>query len=197
MVSKQQLREMAIRRRNELDEAQRRELSFQIVGNYCGLDYYKDAALVLAYCSVRGELETEGLIARALHDGKQVAVPRVLAGKPEGEQARMEFVKIGPGTNFRRGAYGIPEPEAGEAWLPEQWQGETVEMVLPGLCFDFCGTRIGYGAGYYDRYLSRAGDVPIHRTALAFDFQVFDRLPKEDGDEPFQCLVTEKRYYVL
>ena len=66
-------------------------------------------------------------------------------------------------------------------------------MLLPGLAFDLEGNRVGYGGGYYDRYLSRHDGAGLHTVAVAYDFQVVERLEAESFDKRPELIVTERR----
>ena len=103
---------------------------------------YEDAEDLCLYMPIRNEVDLEILREAAWRDGKRVWLPKVF-----GE--RMEFHFFGPESSLEEGAYGILEPEAGEVLEP----GEATLVVMPGAVFSKSHDRIGYGGGYYDRYL--------------------------------------------
>ncbi len=134
------------------------------------------ARRVLVYQSFGTEFSTQALISALLEDGKEVLLPRV-----EGKELRaILFTKDTP---LRPGAYGIPEP-VGPAQDPA-----SIDLVLcPGLGFDARGGRLGYGAGYYDRFLKKTG---AFRIGLCYNDCVLELIPTEATDEKMDALVTE------
>ncbi|MDO4977466.1 MAG: 5-formyltetrahydrofolate cyclo-ligase [Eubacteriales bacterium] len=139
-------------------------------------DIYKEYQWFYPYISYRSEFPTHKLIEQLLADGKCVAVPKV-----EGDI--MKFYEIHSLDDCAPGCMGILEP------VDDQMESvEDGVVLLPGLAFDERGGRMGYGAGYYDKYLS------IHKKhrkiALAFDCQVIDEVPMEEHDLPMEYLLT-------
>lgn len=144
-------------------------------------DAYKKADSVYLYAALAGEVITQPLITLALCEGKRVAVPKVMG--PE-----IRFFRIRSLDDLLPGAFRIPEPAA-----EEPAEDEHAFLLLPGIAFDEHRNRIGYGKGYYDRYLMKH---PGHPTgALAYDFSVFPAVPHEDTDRKPDFLITEKRIY--
>jgi len=129
---------------------------------------------VLAYASFDGEVETADLRAVLRNRGKNVLLPRV-----EGEK----LVTVpDPGDEaLVKSALGVPEPQGPPRTGP-------IDLILvPGLAFDVHGRRLGFGKGYYDRFLA---DHPESlRAALAFSFQIFPDIPSEPHDQPVHILI--------
>lgn len=194
-VEKAEWRKRIKDQRKLLNEEETAEISREVTRAYMELPCFKEADVVLAYCSIKGEFDTETLIRECFRLGKPVAVPKVRTLREDG--AVMDFLFLKPDSSFGKGSFGIPEPETEDVFHPEDWKGKRIEVVLPGLCFDLAGNRVGYGGGYYDRYLEKIQDIPLHKTVLAFDFQVTDQLPCGEQDMKFDMLMTEKRYYIL
>ena len=116
------------------------------------------------------------ILAQALADGKQVAVPKVYGDD-------MKFIVLADLTQVSKGYAGIPEPIA-DAPVAED---ETALVLMPGLAFDPQGHRIGYGGGFYDKFLSRE---PNHPTlALCYEFQMFDHLEVDRHDIPVDTVL--------
>ena len=139
---------------------------------------YRQAGSLYAYLSFNQEVRTNPIIERAWAGGKRVAVPKVI-GK------EMVFIWL---TNFDQlgpGYYGITEPiEDGPV------ADDTHALVLmPGLAFDPEGHRVGYGGGFYDRFLEKEPEHPL--VALCFDFQMFDHLEVESHDIPVDLVITD------
>jgi len=137
------------------------------------------ADVLLTYVSTPGEVDTLALIRAALAQGKTVAVPRCL---PE---RRMVFGRISALEELVPGAYGIPEPPPE---CPTAEAGSNSLCLVPGLAFDSRGNRIGYGGGYYDRFL--AGFPGISVGLVRQDF-LKTALPAEATDRRVDYLAAE------
>ena len=116
------------------------------------------------------------MLERALRDGKRVAVPKVY-----GEE--MKFIYLDDLTQVAKGYAGIPEPIADGPVADDK----TALVLMPGLAFDPQGHRIGYGGGFYDKFLSSEPDHPT--LALCYDFQVFPVLETEAHDIPVDIVL--------
>ena len=161
-----------------------------ISGRYLELDSYKVAGIIFVYSAMEQEIPTQGIIHTALNDGKKVALPKIRTGVKAG--AEMDFVFINKDTEYKSGVYGILEPVSDE-FINVNDIKDKIEMLIPGLCFDIKGRRIGYGGGYYDRYLSKCPKDKFHITALAYEYQIFESLPFDKNDKPVNLIVTENR----
>ena len=162
-----------------------------ITGKYLKLDHYKEAKIIFVYSSMEQEIPTQGIINTALNDGKKVALPKIKTGIKSG--ANMDFVFINKDTEYKSGVYGILEPISDE-FINVNDINDHIEMLIPGLCFDIKGRRIGYGGGYYDRYLTKYDNNKFHITALAYEYQIFKSLPFNSNDKLVNLIVTETRY---
>ena len=157
------------------------EKSLQILERFRQLSAYKDASLLLAYVDAKREVETRLLMRCAWDDGKKVAAPRV-----DGDGI-MHFYYLRSLKDLEPGAFGIMEPRA-YCRICEPEEGL---LLMPGVAFDEQGHRVGYGGGYYDRYLEKHPHL-IH-IALAFEFQIFPEVPSEKHDICPDLIVTENR----
>lgn len=119
-----------------------------ILDRFTQLPAYKAASLVLTYVSAGGEVDTLRLILRALADGKAVACPRCRKA-----DRTMTFHRIGSLSELSVGAYDIYEPAPDAPSVRPEELAESI-CAVPGLAFDESGGRLGYGGGYYDRFLS-------------------------------------------
>jgi len=191
---KGRLRQIIKAQRGLLDIVEWQESSIRIIQRYCAMEAYQKADIVLAYVSIGREVDMTLLHERCWQDGKRLAVPRVTSAVLDGGE--MEFVFLEPDSELKEKFMGIREPQQGEIFQIRNYQDKQVEMILPGLCFDLCGGRIGYGGGYYDRYLASEDMECVHKSVLAFDFQLMDPLPLEDQDVGYDLLITDKRYYI-
>ena len=136
---------------------------------------------ILAYADYNHEVMTRYIIEEAWKAGKEVAVPKVV-GKD------MVFYRLTDFSQLEPGYFGIPEPVRGEI---VKW--EDALMVMPGVAFDPENNRVGYGGGFYDRFLEKHPDIT--RLAVAFDFQILDLVPTEPTDICPQIIVTQSKVY--
>lgn len=162
-----------------------------IVNRYLDSDYFKRADIIFAYSSMEDEIPTERIVQTALKSGKKVALPKVIS--PVSDGAKMEFLLVDGNTLYISGVYGIMEPECGERVSPAGGN-DRIEILIPGLCFDLEKNRIGYGGGYYDRYLSQFDREKFHITALAYEYQIFEVIPTDEYDSKVDLVITENRW---
>ena len=141
-----------------------------ILNKYLEFDYYNKAKIIFAYFAMNKEICVHRVIDRAFTDNKKVALPKIRTSVKDG--ANMDFVFIEKNTKFKAGVFGILEPIS-EKPTDVCNAGEKIEMLIPGLCFDLKRNRIGYGGGYFDRYLTKFPDL-FHITALAYEYQIFE-----------------------
>lgn len=183
-ADKSSLRSNYLTARRRIDPATRRALDSAIHKNLSSFPIYADAPLVLAYVSYSNEVDTRRVIEAALEAGKRVAVPRVSAGKKS-----MAFFEIGSLDDLAEGYKGILEPREGlNGPLGTKDLCGSVCLV-PGLVFDAQGHRIGYGGGYYDRFLQF---YPGDKIALARASQMSSNpLPAEPCDVPVDFIVSD------
>ena len=183
-ADKSSLRSNYLTARRRIDPATKAALDVRIRGRLEGFEIYADAELVLAYVSYGNEVDTRFVIESALATGKRVAVPRVSPHKH-----KMDFFVISDMGDLTEGFKGILEPKRGlsSPLGTEDLLGSV--CLVPGLVFDSAGHRIGYGGGYYDRFLQF---YPGDKIALARSMQVSSNpLPTESCDVPVDFIVTD------
>jgi 5-formyltetrahydrofolate cyclo-ligase len=182
-----EIRQRILKKRDELDPANRREKSLRIGAALLDLDAVMDAESIFIYVNFRSEVETLDVIKKFMAMGKQVSVPLTRVA-----QRRLEIVSItDPDSQLVPGYCNIPEPSEEHAKANGIDPDQLDLVILPGSVFDLSGGRFGYGGGFYDRLLAQIPDA--HRVALAFDMQVVDALPLESHDEILDMIVTESR----
>lgn len=197
---KQIIRKEILTKRNAMPKEIWLEKSNIICKKVFETDAYKHAEAILSYISVGSEVDTKELIQQCFLDQKMVFVPKV-SGKD------MIFYQIRSLKECTRGFKGILEPkecpEKEYFHLFGQSTKENALMLMPGLVFDLDGNRIGYGGGYYDRYLSKdRQDGMVYsgrRMAVAFDFQLVENgrfMPFKTDIKP-EMIVTEKALYKI
>lgn len=183
-MNKAELRERIIAKRLSMDAEEVEAKSRIIVGRVKGLAAFQEAGLIFSYVAFRQEVETRGLITAALAAGKRVAVP--LVDKANRRLLAMEITDLG---ELAPGLWGILEPKP-ETRRPVE-PADIDLVIVPGVAFDRSGNRLGYGGGYYDRFLPtlRPGAQTV---ALAYSFQVVEALTPGPSDVPVRCVVTEE-----
>ena len=137
---------------------------------------YRDARTIYGYLPYNQEVRTVPMLEQALRDGKQVAVPKCYGDE-------MKFILMTDLSLVEKGYAGIPEPVA-DGPVAED---ETALVLMPGLAFDPQGHRIGYGGGFYDKFLSREPDHPT--LALCYEFQMLPHLDTEEHDIPVDTVL--------
>ncbi len=152
-----------------------------IINNLISLSEYNDAALLLCYASLSDEISTDILIDKAKSDGKKVALPYC-----EDESGKMSFYYIKDGTDLIKGSFGIDEPDVNKCERVVDFTDSVA--VVPGLCFDKKGNRLGYGKGYYDRFLKNYSFISI---GLCYNSLVINEIPAEEYDRRVDIIVTE------
>ena len=176
---KNQLKESILKQRSSLSKEVMQEKSSQIEKNLFSLEQYKSSKVIMFFVSFNSEVNTHGMIKGALKS-KIVVVPKV-------EQHEIEPSIIIDFDSLIPGKFGVPEPIE-----LMKIAYKNIDLVLvPAIVFDKDGHRIGYGYGYYDKFLKKVPKAV--KIGLAFDFQVVDKVPKEMHDVPVDLIVTEKR----
>lgn len=182
---RQALRLQARRVRDELGGEVRLRASDDIRRRLRGLAELACARSVLLYCSFRSEVATDHLFREILNMGKTVCAPLALP-----DQKRLLSIRVErPGEELRPGFLGLPEPRwhADRVFAPHH-----LDIVfVPGLLFDTKGNRLGYGGGYYDRFLSQEAPQAL-RIGLAFSCQVVEEIPAMTHDARLDMVVTEE-----
>lgn len=150
--------------------------SEKLVQMFLETELYRQAKTVYGYLPYNQEVRTVPILEQALADGKKVAVPKVYGDE-------MKFIYLTDLTQVAQGYAGIPEPIADGPVGDDP----TALVLMPGMAFDKEGHRIGYGGGFYDKFLA---EEPEHPTvALCYDFQMVQQLPTEEFDIPVDCVL--------
>ena len=182
-ADKARLRTAALEARAKLTQEERTALSRRICERIEAHPAFAAAQTALFYMPVRGEVDVLPLLRLALRQGKACALPRCL---PEN---RLEFYLIRfLDVDLEPGRWGIAEPKL----VPENLcrpDGSSV-IIVPGVAYGRPGGRVGYGAGYYDRFLRSLGCHPT-TIAPAYGFQLYETIPQSSQDQPVDCIVTE------
>ncbi len=181
-LEKQRLREERLAAREALSEQERSVLDDRITQKLLATSEYAEATTVLTYVSVSSEVSTRMFIECALRDGKTVAVPRCLPGHC------LEFVAIASLEQLVAAPFNLLEPVKELPALTEDQKNNSI-CIVPALLVDAKGYRLGYGAGFYDRFLST---YPGKKICLAYQ-QSLSRttLPHTAFDIAVDLVITE------
>lgn len=193
-TEKKELRKEILNERNALSQEERCQKSNAIAKRVISLEVFQNAQVMLLYASMRSEVETSLIYEEAKRLGKEIYYPRVL-----GEV--MEFYLMDEATELEESRFGIQEPVPDEtrAYVPEG--RDDVFVLMPGVVFDKSGGRIGYGGGYYDKYLQwlsgKISEENIHKVAVAYECQMVaaGRIESEPHDIKAEYVVTEDGMY--
>lgn len=175
-MNKQELRRAIRERKRAMTEEEIVERSNALAEKFYHTPAYQAASTIYGYLPYNQEVRTVPMLQRALDDGKRVAVPKVY-----GEE--MRFIYLEDLTQVSKGYAGIPEPIADAPVAEDQ----RALVLMPGLAFDPQGHRIGYGGGFYDKFLAKE---PHHPTlALCYEFQMQVHLDTEEFDIPVDTVL--------
>ena len=148
------------------------------------LRQYEECKYLFTYVSLESETDTLQLIKKALSDGKTVAVPKC------DDRHTMDFYIINSLDDLEQGAFGIPEPKnictKAENRFPAL-------CIVPALCFDLSGYRVGYGGGYYDRFLANFKGTSV---GVCYSRCLCEECPKDIYDIAVDMIVTEKYFKI-
>ncbi len=195
MSTKQELRKSILEKRDLLAKKEHRQKSHLIIEKVLKTKEFQDADEVLLFASYKSEVQTIELIQNALKLGKSVYLPKVIDDE-------MEFYRISSMEDLKEGYKGIREPEAIPATKYVPRQNKKVFVLMPGAVFDIAGGRIGYGGGFYDRFLAKLeGKITkknLCKVAVAFECQIVEtgRIIREEHDIVPDYIVTEGGSYV-
>lgn len=182
METKKKIRREILALRDKLSGEERIRLSSEIFRRIENLPDFQKADKLLLFAGYGSEPDTLPLHDKCIARGKRVYCPVVLGDE-------MEFYRITSVDELKIGYKGILEPCPSKEgrYIP----GDYDFMLVPGTVFDRQGNRIGYGKGFYDKYLS--GGFPGKMAAVAFSFQIVEngRIPTEPTDHKINCIVTE------
>lgn len=177
-MNKQALRAQIREKKRAMTEEEIVSRSMALTEKFLSTDAYRQAKTIYGYLSYNQEVQTGPLLAQALKDGKAVAVPKVC-----GEE--MRFILMTDLDAVAKGYAGIPEPIADGPIA----QDPTALVLMPGLAFDRQGRRLGYGGGFYDKFLAAEPNHP--KIALCYDFQLLPALETDSHDIPVDLVIWD------
>lgn len=184
---KKELRREILKLRKEITIEEKKNFDNIIHNKFFENKFYTQCKDIFVYVSYDSEIDTKFLITRALREEKNIYIPRT-----NYETKLMEAVKIVSLENLKEDKYGILEPKKNELAT----NLENIDLVIvPGVAFDKNGGRMGYGGGFYDRYLNKCGKN-IHKISLAYDFQVVDLIPMDEHDIKVDQIITNEKEFI-
>lgn len=185
-MSKKTLRKEMLEKRSKLSENRRDELSKIISKSLYQTKFYKQAKTIMTFLSFGSELDTRYIVEDSIALDKSVVIPITVPDTKELKVSRLLDY-----SELEIGHYDILTPK--EEFL-RFIDPNTIDLILvPGLIFAKDGYRVGYGGGYYDRFLAKI-DPSIIKIGIAFDLQVQDKVPTDRYDIPVDYILTEKRF---
>lgn len=181
---KRRIRKMVLEARDAFTEEERKAASIRLTDRIIGHQWFYRACVLLGFVGFGSEVDTRELLTEALQKGKKVYVPRV-----EGED--MYFYRINSLQELTPGYKGILEPDGtGEKYDYLKQEEEKTLLLMPGVAFDLYGNRLGYGKGYYDRFLADKEMLRTYSIAIGFACQRVESLPVEATDiKPYQVIL--------
>ena len=175
-MDKKELRRQIRERKRAMTEEEIRQRSQALAQLFLESELYRNAKTIYGYLPYNQEVRTVPMLEQALRDGKRVAVPKCYG-------VEMKFIYMDDLSKVEKGYAGIPEPIADG---PEGDDPHAL-VLMPGLAFDKEGHRIGYGGGFYDKFLAREQEHPT--LALCYEFQMLEHLETEKFDIPVDCVL--------
>ena len=175
-MDKNALRKQIREQKRAMTEEQIVSASQRLGELFVASEAYRSARTIYGYLPYNQEVRTVPMLEQAIKDGKRVAVPKVFGDE-------MKFIYLDDFSRVEKGYAGIPEPVDDGPVADDP----TALVLMPGLAFDAQGHRIGYGGGFYDKFLA---NEPNHPTlALCYAFQMVESLPTEEYDIPVDCVL--------
>ncbi|MCR5208178.1 MAG: 5-formyltetrahydrofolate cyclo-ligase [Eubacterium sp.] len=178
-LTKKELRRIYIQKRRETEDKEHRDE--RIFANLISLDVYKTSDVLLCYASKDGEVKTDGIIEYSLSVGKRVALPYC-----KDKKGNMDFYFIKALDELTLGYYDIRQPDINTSEKVSDF--ENALLVVPALCYRADGFRLGYGGGYYDRFIEKYG---VRCVGLCYESLITEEIPVEEYDRRVDYIVTE------
>lgn len=183
---KSELRRRLLLIRDEIPEEEKQKASISVTNRFISLASFRFAETILLYYPIKGELDTVKIAEAALKTGKRIAFPLC-----NDKDSTMTYHYVSSLDELVSGTYGIPEPKK-DAPLYQPSPDKHDIIIVPAVGFDKEGYRIGYGRGYYDRYLSSFGGTAI---GITYHSLLMPSLPRGRFDKKVDLILTERGAY--
>lgn len=184
---KKVLRDKVLSKRDRLDKEMKEFFDLKIFSNLKALDLYKNAKNIFIYVSYKSEIDTLNIINHAIEDNKNIFIPKTYKDKS------MKAINIRSLDDLKKNKLGILEP-VNEDYVINKKDIDLI--IVPGAVFDKFGNRIGYGGGYYDRYLEEIKNKK-NKVSILYDFQIVDKIEAEEHDIKVDILITQNEIIIL
>jgi 5-formyltetrahydrofolate cyclo-ligase len=182
-LDKKALRKELLIKRENLTEEEILKKSNLIANSIYNSKVYRDAKTIMTYISFKNEVYTHNIIKKSIIENKKIVVPITIP-----ETKELKISQVLDFNELEIGYYNILTPK--KEFL-RYIDPKDIDLVLvPGVAFDKNGYRIGYGGGYYDRFLDKLRKDAI-KIGLAFDLQLIDKVPKDNYDKSVDIIITE------
>lgn len=178
MVTKKELRKILIAKRKHLSSEYRREADLKIFEQITDSTVYQNAKTVFCFVSTEDETNTHPILKHALNIGKCVVVPKCI------EKGIMHAYQIQSFDDLKHGKYGILEPNE---YCPKVPPKDIDLAIIPCLSCNSKGYRLGYGGGFYDRYLQGQN---FTKLALCYSCLIYEDIPVDSFDEKIDILIS-------
>lgn len=185
MSVKSDLRKKLIKKRKNIENKSKKDDN--ICNNLLNSNIYIECEQILLFASLNDEINTDFLIEKSLRDGKKVALPKCLDNN-----GSMDFFYINSISDLECGAFNVREPMFNTSTLVTDFSGAL--CVVPALSYDKNGFRIGYGKGYYDRFLEKFSSISV---GLCYNELISDEIPADKYDLPVDYIVTEDSIFAV
>jgi 5-formyltetrahydrofolate cyclo-ligase len=183
LVGKSEIRKKILEHRESIDSDIRSKWDDSIFKRLISSEPYKRSNTIFAFVSFKSEVDTHRIINHAISNHKTICVPKI-----NSKQEGIKIYKIDSFNQLKKGYFGILEPI--EGCMPVD--KNSLDLILmPGVAFDRYGGRVGYGAAFYDRFLSNM-NKQVDKIALAYHFQVLDSVPMSEHDIRIDGIITEQ-----
>lgn len=186
---KQKLKDEIFRKRKSLSRMEVDGKSTAIMEKLFSLNEFKDAKNIMVYVSFNNEADTIETI-KELLKGKEENKKSIIVPYVEKNNPILQLSELNDFNDLETRNFGILEPKEDKI---KKFDANKLDLVIiPGIAFDKNGHRIGYGYGYYDRFLEKLNKNTT-KIGLCYDFQLIEKIPEEKHDVPMDIVVTEKR----
>lgn len=182
---KRAIRKEVLARRDALPLKLRQMADIAMADRIIGHQWFYQAEVLLAFVNYGSEISTEEIIREALVKGKKVFVPKV-----EGQE--MVFYRLESLDELQEGYKGIKEPGGNtEPFEYDRYKDTRMLLLMPGVAFDIYGNRMGYGKGFYDRFLADKEKLRVYSIGIGYVCQRVEEIPVEEHDrKPYQVILV-------
>lgn len=182
---KRKIRREILLKRSEIPLEQRKSADMAMADRIIGHQWFYRAEILLGFVNYDSEISTKEILEEALLKGKKLFLPKI-------EKDTMVFYRIQSMDDLTEGYKGIPEPKGDtEAFDYELYKDYRILMLMPGVAFDIYGNRMGYGKGFYDRFLADKELLQTYSIGIGYKCQQVDHLPVDEYDiKPYQVILV-------